>query len=594
MVIRTNTMAMNANRSLGVNNSAVGKSLEKLSSGFRINRAADDASGLAISEKMKSQIKGLEQASLNSQDGISLIQTAEGATTEIHNMLNRMKELAVKSANGTIQDEVDREAIQAEVDSLNEEITRISKSTTFNGIQLLDGSLSATGTGSVTGNPTSVNLQTDLDGAELVIEDEAATKGEFETSAFGDATQLGHLTNDSKMSVTATLNDGTTVTIDIFRKDNADRTVGGNYVDADGNVLDTYSTAAPAQGDLTDALVAAFKDSAIADNFKVSGDDTTGIITFKNIEAGASAPQMLKDINVTIKAADGSLTNEATNAVTATPGEDAYQWVDAGQLLTQYDGNSDTVFTIDGQKFGIISGGTAEADYDTLVQKAAEQGVELIVLAEGTTAAGALEFDVDMGGTATAGGTLQANQLAHILSERLGYDVEYVAQSADAATADAAGNASANAYFAFKVDQSVDAADGVGNALTLQVGDTADDFNKVSVSVDDLSAKGINTDGVDLSNLEGAADSLDLIEAAINQVSTNRANLGAIQNRLEYTINNLDTTAENMTAANSRIRDTDMAKEMMNYTKMNILTQAAQSMLAQANQQPQAILQLLQ
>ena len=134
MVVRTNTMAMNAYRQLGVNNTAVGKSLEKLSSGFRINRAADDASGLAISEKMKAQIKGLEQASANSQDGISLIQTAEGATTEIHNMLNRMVELATKSANGTIQDDVDRDAIQQEVNDLNAEITRIAQSTNFTGI----------------------------------------------------------------------------------------------------------------------------------------------------------------------------------------------------------------------------------------------------------------------------------------------------------------------------------------------------------------------------------------------------------------------------------------------------------------------------
>ena len=142
MVVRTNTMSTNAYRQLGMNNSAVTKSLEKLSSGYRINRAGDDASGLAISEKMKAQINGLEQASSNSQDGISLIQTAEGATTEIHNMLNRMVTLATKSANGTIQDEVDRDAIQAEVDALNEEITRIAKSTNFNGINLLDGSMS--------------------------------------------------------------------------------------------------------------------------------------------------------------------------------------------------------------------------------------------------------------------------------------------------------------------------------------------------------------------------------------------------------------------------------------------------------------------
>ena len=141
MVVRTNTMALNAYRSLSANQNAVSKSLEKLSSGFRINRAGDDASGLSISEKMKAQIKGLEQASANAQDGISLVQTAEGALTEVHSMLNRMVELATKSANGTIQNEVDREAIQTEVDALKTEITRIAKSTNFNGIQLLDGTM---------------------------------------------------------------------------------------------------------------------------------------------------------------------------------------------------------------------------------------------------------------------------------------------------------------------------------------------------------------------------------------------------------------------------------------------------------------------
>lgn len=145
MVVRTNSMAMNANRNLNINSSQVSKSLQKLSSGYKINSAADDAAGLAISEKMKSQIAGLDQASANAQDGISLVQTAEGATSQIHSMLNRMKTLATKSSNGTIQDEVDREAIQSEVDALNTEITRISKSTNFNGITLMDGSLGGAG-----------------------------------------------------------------------------------------------------------------------------------------------------------------------------------------------------------------------------------------------------------------------------------------------------------------------------------------------------------------------------------------------------------------------------------------------------------------
>ena len=269
MVVRTNVMGINANRQLNMNNSAVGKSLEKLSSGFKINRAADDASGLAISEKMKAQIKGLEQASANCQDAISLVQTAEGATTEIHNMLNRMTELCTKAANG-IYDTTDKDAISKELEALGKEITRITTSTKFNNTALLDGTLS---------------------------------------------TQL-------------------------------------------------------------------------------------------------------------------------------------------------------------------------------------------------------------------------------------------------------------------------------------QIGSEATDT--IGVSCTNLNATALSVATLDVSSASAANTSLQTVKEAINTVSTARANLGAVQNRLEYTINNLDTTAENMTSANSRIRDTDMAKEMMNYTKMNVLTQAAQAMLAQANQQPQSVLQLLQ
>ena len=274
MRIQNNIMAMNAHRSLGLNNNATSKSLEKLSSGFKINRAGDDAAGLAISEKMRAQIKGLETAQANANDGISLIQTAEGALTEVHSMLNRMTELATKSANGTMQNAVDRAALQSEFTSLNSEIDRISSATNFNGITLLNGELATT-------------------------------------------------------------------------------------------------------------------------------------------------------------------------------------------------------------------------------------------------------------------------------------------------------------------------------ALTLQVGDTSDAFQQVEVEVGDMSASGLGISAVNLGSQTGAAAALTTIKTAINNVSTNRANLGAVQNRLEHTVNNLSVTTENMTAAESRIRDVDMAKEMMSFTTNNILSHAAQAMLAHANQQPQGVLQLL-
>ncbi len=443
MVVRTNVMAMNANRSLGINNSTVGKSLEKLSSGFRINRAADDASGLAISEKMKSQIKGLEQASTNSQDGISLIQTAEGATTEIHNMLNRMKELAIKSANGTIQDEVDREAIQAEVNALNEEITRISKSTTFNGIQLLDGSLGGNaGKIDVTGYVASLGAglgaaTTGITGgtaltASVVTSWEGITHGAAGTTTF----ELGDYAADGTWTAAAT-----------------------------GSIL---------RATVADADAAGGKTTTVETNWADVYKNTTGS------KLGGTA-----------------IENDAAMA--------------AGHTAT-----------IDLSAFGMgkiemVATGAQTVDS---IKGALNSGVITATAATGTS-------------TSTGG-------------------------------------------------------------LTLQVGDTADDFNKVTINVDDLSAQGIGTSALDLGSEATSADAVDSIEAAINQVSTNRANLGALQNRLEYTINNLDVTAENMSAANSRIRDTDMAEEMMAFTQSNVLTQAAQAMLAQANQQPQAILQLLQ
>lgn len=435
MVVRTNVMAMNANRQLGINNNQVGKSLEKLSSGFRINRAADDASGLAISEKMKAQIKGLETASANSQDGISLIQTAEGASTEIHDMLNRMTELATKSANGTIQDEVDREAIQQEVNDLNAEITRIAKSTNFNGINLLDGNL---------GGNTTKSAVTDFS-ASLGVALGAASTG----------------------------------------------IVGGTEA-TDSVVTDWKGITTNKVGTFT---------------FEMGSYDDTGAWT-----AAATGD------TVRVTLAESAATGGKTTTIEA-------KWSD-------------------------------------------------IYSAKGTGAAGAVQ----------AGDKISLNLGAFGLGK-----IDMVATGAQT-------EAGLKASLDGGVLTSTAGAGAAGTAggLTLQVGDTADSFNKVTVSVDDLTASGIGTDGVDVSNQDAAASSVKTIKNAINKVSTNRANLGSLQNRLEHTINNLDTTAENMTAANSRIRDTDMAKEMMNYTKSNILTQAAQAMLAQANQQPQAILQLLQ
>jgi flagellin len=480
MVVRTNTMSANAYRQLGMNNTAVAKSLEKLSSGYRINRAGDDASGLAISEKMKAQISGLEQASANSQDGISLVQTAEGALTEVHSMLNRMVSLATKSASGTIQNQVDRDSIQTEVDALKSEISRVSKSTNFNGINLLDGSLGA-------GAPD----------ASANIAGQAISAKKTDAVAFS-------------ASLTVDAND-----VDIAL----------NFKDKDGNAV-TLSAAGCAQGDAADMLADlktadADKYAKLTEAYDVTAG--TGTITFKAKTAGA---------NGSVQAGTGLSGAASAGAIAgATAGADAKSEITINANMTAGD-----IVKIGGKTYTMAA--ATDAEKGTFADIT---GLKALATADGYTVTGSPD-DLQSGSKLT----ITANE------------------------GTAAGG------------------------LTLQVGDTNADYNKVTVSVDDMSAKGLGIDKLDVSSQKAAGDAIQTIKDAINKVSTNRGNMGALQNRLDYAINNLDTTAENMTSANSRIRDTDMAKEMMQYTKMNILTQAAQAMLAQANQNPQSILQLLQ
>lgn len=531
MVVRTNTMSVNAYRQLGMNSSSVSKSLEKLSSGFRINRAGDDASGLAISEKMKAQINGLEQASANSQDGISLIQTAEGATTEIHNMLNRMVTLATKSANGTIRDEVDRQAIQTEVDALNTEITRIAKSTNFNGINLLDGYLSSKGASGAAGIPSIKGL---------AMAENAATATTSKTGGFNSLTTAA--TADTKLDYTFEYEVGgklqsATVSITIgtgaaIKGGSGATTTGAN----DGKHTDTQ---------LATAVKKELEALGISEHFNITVDGADGAAELK-FESKVKGEDGARVLTATGNGASATATppTTAAGATTVVKGANAYQSIDMG-----VPGMEKKIFTIGGKKFAFAQA----ADVKT--------------------------FDPDVTVVETAGGTpadAEITQMVNQIEKQTGYRP---AIAGDGQT------------LQFKAPTG--AGKSIGG-LTLQVGDTNEDFNHVTVSVDDLTAEGIGTAGLDVSTQKTAGTAIDTIKAAINQVSTNRGNLGALQNRLEYTINNLDATNENMTAANSRIRDTDMAKEMMNYTKMNILSQAAQAMLAQANQQPQSILQLLQ
>ena len=493
MRIQHNIAALNSYRNLTGNNNTVSKNLEKLSSGYRINRAGDDAAGLAISEKMRAQITGLETAQKNANDGISLIQTAEGALTEVHSMLNRMVELAHQSANGTYQNAVDRENVQKEADSLKAEIDRISEGTNFNGINLLDGSLGSGSTGA-----------------------------KFSVSAGVGA---GKLVNQVDFTVSG-LEAGKTITIAAAAKG----TASSITADASGNITLTLD------GDKTNTYTQADIDKLI--------NDATLPKSASGLKIDISRDIQFED--------DGAGTVQAATQIAAANNASATS-------------NNITV------KSEVAGSG---ANNKTLTfSNTGNQGVT--VAANGNVT-------VNLG----SGKSYTASEINSMLSNAgAKMSVSFDGEKNDTALS------SAGTAGTFTLTGGAGIENGGG--LSLQIGDTADSFNQLTVKVGNMSSSSLGIGTIDLSTQPGAKGAVQLIKDAINTVSSTRGDLGALQNRLEHTINNLSVTAENMTAAESRIRDVDMAKEMMSYTKNNILVQASQAMLAQANQVPQGVLQLL-
>jgi Flagellin and related hook-associated proteins len=510
MRIQNNAAANNALGRYSANNNALAKNLEKLSSGYRINRAGDDAAGLAISEKMRSQITGLEKATDNANDGISLVQTAEGALTEVHSMLNRMTELATQSANGTYDDETDRANLQEEVDSLLSEIDRISESTNYNGIKLLDGSMGS-GTSGVSSTITAVG----------VLKNQVAA------------------TSGTKVDFSAP--EGYTLTVDLAA---AGTTSGASWsgkaltITLDGTANKQYT-----QADI-DKLIADASDApSTAGNVKVTIDS-------KLIVSGVAADATTHLVNGVTSAVAKNATDTGDTAVTNTSGASTY--VSVTSTTAGVNINALTVTNTAGNAVGAT-----------------------------TAASGAVALNLD------ANTEYTASQVNQMLSEAgAGMTVAFD------------GALKGSAIYGGEADHAYTLAGGTGLAagggLNLQVGDTAEAFNQVTVSVGSMSCNSLGIGSVDISSQSGADKALSLIKTAINTVSGTRGNLGAIQNRLEHTINNLTVTTENITEAESRIRDVDMAKEMTEYTQNSILSQASQAMLAQANQLPQGVLQLLQ
>ena len=463
MVVQHNLTAMNSNRMLGVTTKTQAKSTEKLSSGYKINRAADDAAGLSISEKMRKQIRGLTQASSNAQDGISAVQTAEGALNEVQDMLQRMNELAVKAANGT-NSETDRTYIQNEIDQLTTEIDRVSETTKFNETYLLKGDRSS-----------------------------SAYTFKYDSQATKTATNLYKADGSAIADVAA---------LKTYLDANPDAKVYKTQASWSAPTTDTWAEVAGARTKL----------------------DATNISNYLNPDKTAKA-------GVTFHSAATGGTVIAAGDVTTT-------------YTAPVEAVKDTDYTYDSKQY----------------------------------------YDAD-------GNKIPANALNGYFKTSDGATVDVDADSTKKAY-DKDGNAVTPAAADVKVDKTLK---GV-LSLTLHVGADATDNNQISVKIDSMSAASLGVDGIKVDGADdtNALNAVDTIKEAIQKVSTQRSALGAAQNRLEHTINNLDNVVENTTSAESQIRDTDMATEMVKYSNNNILAQAGQAMLAQSNQSNQGVLSLLQ
>ena len=509
MRIQHNIAALNSYRNLSGNNSAVSGNLEKLSSGYRINKAGDDAAGLSISEKMRSQITGLKTASANAEDGVSLVQTAEGALTEVHSMLNRMVELATQSSNGTYGEQ-ERTKMNDEVNALKDEIDRISEGTNFNGINLLDGSMGSGTTGASAKSGTVTGMAAGA--IDYNVSGNEGVTVKFATAVSG-----------SKSAAAAW--SGTTLTI----------TLGSD------TTADTFT-----QSDIDTAIKSASGAPKLADGLKVTlNKDIVTTTTATAANATAATATTAKAVKATADGASVTNTDGQSTAVTVTATKAG---ANTNSLVVSTSGDVGAAVQAGGD-VNLVLDSTKEYTASDINQMLSKSGAEMTV-----------SFKGSLTGSTIASGDKGTS------------DGEYV----------------------LGTDGTAGAGLSSGGGLSLQVGDTNDSFQKVTVAVDSMSATSLGLDALDISDADLAGDSIEVINKAIEKVSTSRGNLGALQNRLDHTINNLGVTTENLTAAESRIRDVDMAEEMMDFTKNNILTQAAQAMLAQANQVPQGVLQLLQ
>lgn len=578
MIINHNIAALNTHRQLSINTANTNKNIEKLSSGLRINRAGDDAAGLAISEKMRGQIRGLDQASRNAQDGISLIQTAEGALNETHSILQRMREISNQSANGTNTD-TDRQALQDEMNQLTSEINRIGNTTEFNTQKLLNGGIGSN------------------DGTKL-------TEATSATHTLKNAAFTGAADGDKVGAVTVTVNNQTFDLKDVtlhgtgtagaiqnsdkeqFIKDLGNVTSGGTKLsdlvdiklDATGNLEFTTK----AKGENSTIQFKAAADDNLLGLSIANGDDTLDAVG--DAVAFKGSPATVERAGLQAAAKLGAVTIASGAALKFTVGSDSavevklnsgttdktYKTDDADPNVAKAAMN-DLVKDLNAalQQAGLEGKVSASLSKDNEIQFISETGKDIKV--ENSTGAALTQ----LGFTGTSGSDVKnVDQVVGPGAQGSGFSTKFQI------------GANTGQSMSLTIDDMRSAALGItGNAG--QAGFTKE--NSVTNGTNDVKTEA----ALNISTAEDASKAIAVLDKATQTVSSARSKLGAVQNRLEHTINNLGTASENLTAAESRIRDVDMAKEMMEQTKNNILAQAAQAMLAQANQQPQGVLQLL-
>ena len=622
MVVQHNLQAMNANRMLGITQGTLSNSTEKLSSGYKINRAADDAAGLSISEKMRKQIRGLDQASSNAEDGISAVQTAEGALQEVTDMLQRMNELAVQASNGTNSQD-DRQTIQDEISQLTTEIDRVAETTKFNETYLLKGD----------GTKGTKTLQAHDAGLAGKLVDNGNGKSTFTADALkvGNSVNIGGTeynivgskrTSDYSNIHTATAQIGDTITQNGVKYTLTAAVAANGFTGGAVNVKDSNGVATQ----ITVQEGATLTSKATGESVTLVGSDAKDMsqTTATSTNAGWAAGDKVVDKDGVEYTYVDPTKNGYLNGVKHTT---AGFYKSTGNSTTDaaYTPVAGDTFTkADTGKTGSLSNAGIQtvSDIQSVIKKAAVDDVITVYESATDTTGTQSKMGVQTADATDAHATITADDLAAKIkagqyvkdnNDKFYYATPSASESkTDISVGEAYKLMADELKTASSIGADVEASvlqkgDGVfeitqgtvktDNALSfsLHVGADADMTNKINVNIQTMSSAGLGVKNLNVADDSGKAATyaIDAIADAVKTVSAQRSLLGAVQNRLEHTIKNLDNVVENTTSAESQIRDTDMATEMVKYSNSNILAQAGQSMLAQANQSNQGVLSLL-